>query len=780
MSIPSDRAWRPVYAAATPLLFLSQLLWLGLSLPGCNDGGPEDDDQPSQNPDTDADGDGVTAATDCNDLDPNINPNAPEVCDGADNNCDGQTDENLLTTWYRDQDGDGYGLSSSAIEACTLPTGYSAVAGDCDDVDAGAFPGSTANECSLSKDMNCDGAIGGTLTPGGSVVVDVAPYDVTFHVTLAGAAISSANASSTDYGAIRLRDVVTGNAFKVGDLWDIIQNAPHGDFTAPVLPGTYDILYSVKLNGSNAPDNEESLLQAGLVVDGDQGVSLNLAPVDVQVSVTLGGKSVSNTNTSLDDFGRIALRDTASGEKFPLFDTFDLTTQKPVSSYKARLLPGTYDVIYENQSRGVSWPLNSQAVISYGRAITSNTTLALDVPVVNYTTTLTLAGQSLSKSNTSDLDYGRLDLIDAVNKVTFKLTDAWDAGGQKPAPQDVSPLIPGTYDVSYTSEQTNGSWPVNNDTVLIKALALTKDATQTIDIPSVQASISVTLGGQAISTSNTSGTDYGSIRLRDAANNSFKIIDTYNLASFKPVGSQNFMVIPGTYALLYATKMSGSNWPLNEKVVLKTNQTVAKGTALSVDVLTAHVTCDMTLNGQAVSTANTSASSYGTLDVRDVAGDRFQLCGAWDPLTGSIDVPAAVTVIPGTYDVIYDAALGGASWPGNQEVVVQAGASLRESTVVKPNIQATSGFLGVTIGGRPVNSGNTSALDFGVLEVTRQAEADDTFAALLTYDITTLSASGQAPMAVMAGTYSVTYQPGQSGGDWPNNQDYNIGCFKTP
>jgi hypothetical protein len=55
-------------------------------------------------PCTDADGDGYGSVSsnqcsytgqDCDDADPNVNPGAPEICDGKDNNCNGETDEGL-------------------------------------------------------------------------------------------------------------------------------------------------------------------------------------------------------------------------------------------------------------------------------------------------------------------------------------------------------------------------------------------------------------------------------------------------------------------------------------------------------------------------------------------------------------------------------------------------------------------------------------------------------------------------------------------------------------
>jgi hypothetical protein len=102
--------------------------------------------------------DGYTADdTDCDDTNPDAYPDAEEVCDEADNNCDGIVDEGVTTTFYTDTDGDQYGLADDTTEACALPTGYAADPGDCDDTTADVSP--AVEEVCNAIDDNCDGSI---------------------------------------------------------------------------------------------------------------------------------------------------------------------------------------------------------------------------------------------------------------------------------------------------------------------------------------------------------------------------------------------------------------------------------------------------------------------------------------------------------------------------------------------------------------------------------------------------------------------------------------------
>ncbi len=103
-------------------------------------------------------GDGyVEVAGDCDDSDAEVNPDALEVCNERDDNCDGVVDEGVTTAYFADGDADGYGRLDSTTEACSEPPGYASEGGDCDDTDPAVHPAAT--ETCNRIDDNCDGVV---------------------------------------------------------------------------------------------------------------------------------------------------------------------------------------------------------------------------------------------------------------------------------------------------------------------------------------------------------------------------------------------------------------------------------------------------------------------------------------------------------------------------------------------------------------------------------------------------------------------------------------------
>ncbi len=141
----------------------------------CNGIDDDCDDGVDENAGPDTDGDGMADCVDpdddndtwvdeedCAPLSNLVHPGATEACNGADEDCDGLTDEAGATgceTWYRDTDGDEVGSDAAPAKclcAADPATDYTVqVAGDCDDLVASTYPG--ADELCNAVDDDCNG-----------------------------------------------------------------------------------------------------------------------------------------------------------------------------------------------------------------------------------------------------------------------------------------------------------------------------------------------------------------------------------------------------------------------------------------------------------------------------------------------------------------------------------------------------------------------------------------------------------------------------------------------
>lgn len=106
---------------------------------------------------------GVDNALDCDDQSISINPSGAEVCNGLDDNCNVEVDEGVLSVYYADLDGDGFGNQNEVAFACEIPVGFIDNADDCDDtmllyldLDSDGQGGEVMSACGISSTGDCD------------------------------------------------------------------------------------------------------------------------------------------------------------------------------------------------------------------------------------------------------------------------------------------------------------------------------------------------------------------------------------------------------------------------------------------------------------------------------------------------------------------------------------------------------------------------------------------------------------------------------------------------
>lgn len=129
--------------------------------------------------DMDADGHpvGECGGDDCDDADPTVYEGAEELCDGKDNNCDGNTDE-VAPFWYVDCDGDRFAADTNGtVQQCDEPPPSGGCGWttrrpvgpdttDCRDDNALVFPGQemyqttpiSGEAAATDFDYDCDGS----------------------------------------------------------------------------------------------------------------------------------------------------------------------------------------------------------------------------------------------------------------------------------------------------------------------------------------------------------------------------------------------------------------------------------------------------------------------------------------------------------------------------------------------------------------------------------------------------------------------------------------------
>jgi hypothetical protein len=625
-------------------------------------------------------------------------------------------------------EGDSGGTGFGPDAACDLDCGE----GSCD-IGADGLPACACPEGSVSVGLTCL-----PCTPtSGAADVDIGGVSVSARVL-----IDHEPAPGDDYedGELWLRDDVGGDEVLLG-------NSHDDQLGAMVLPGTYDLVWSVESGGTQVPSNTRAVLGRIQVRDGEIRLGTEgraeltleggVLLVDIPTVVAVGEFLLDGETPPGDGYenATITLVDPASSDAVELGELRD-------GDFSVRVIAGTYQVRYSALVSNGAAPLNHDAILGtidvVGAEVAPEHTI--DVPVATFTGDFLFDGMPAS---TSIYEQGRVVLTDAATGDEIELGKTSDASFSVP-------VIPGSYDVVYShviGQTLPGNTRAHVGTIAIAAA----DPPTDVDIETTTVAGAITVGGGP---APADPGNVGVVTLRGIEGDDEVVLGTTNSGSYAA------LVVAGTYDVFYRQQTSAGGVPLNTNArVSSASVTLPGGSLGDIDVPFVAVSGVVTLDG---ATPPTSEYDDGRIYLRNLETDDSVLLG--NTRMGEIDG----LVVPGTYDVVYVVETAGATVPQNSGAVL--------TTLEVP---AGGGAISVPID-IPVGTLSGAITSFGGAIPGGDADrANLVLEDRTTDDFVFLGpiSAGNFSAPVAAGTYVVWYEMTQTTGQIPANKHAGLACF---
>ncbi len=475
------------------------------------------------------------------------------------------------------------------------------------------------------------------IAPGANRLdINIPSSTVTGAITYNGAALPAMNASDLPDASLTLVAQDTGARQRIAYVrWRYVSGgtyrltADSSSFTTTVLPGTYDLVYergydtsTTYVNTLATGDtfvNGRRVLRTGVVINaGANTLNVDIPSSMLTGSITYNGAALPAMNVSdLPDASlTLVARDTGARQRIAYVrwryvsgGTYRLTADS--GTYTTRLLPGTYDLVYErgydtsttyvNTLATGDTFVNGRRVLRAGVVINPGAnTLNVDIPSSTLTGAITYNGTSLPATNVSDLPDASLTLIaqdtGARQRIAY-VRWRYVSGGTYRLTADsgtyTTQLLPGTYDLVYERGYDTSTTHVNtlaaSDTfvngrrVLRTNVAVTPGMNRLdIDISAQMIGGAVTYNGAALPMNNVSDLPdatlilvardtsarqrIGYVRWRYVSGGSYALTADSSMYSAR--------LLPGTYDLLYERGYDSSTTYVN---TLATNDTFVNG-----------------------------------------------------------------------------------------------------------------------------------------------------------------------------------------------------------
>ena len=110
-----------------------------------------------------------------------------ELCNGIDDDGDGEVDEGVQVDMYVDADGDGWGDAERPVRGCHNDPALATQPGDCNDLNAWVHPDVDSDDCD-GEDSDCDGEVDEDSKPGWSLLTIDAKHDTVYTIDPGSAA----------------------------------------------------------------------------------------------------------------------------------------------------------------------------------------------------------------------------------------------------------------------------------------------------------------------------------------------------------------------------------------------------------------------------------------------------------------------------------------------------------------------------------------------------------------------------------------------------------------
>lgn len=239
-------------------------------------------------------------------------------------------------------------------------------------------------------------------------------------------------AEEYDDANISLRDRITGSEFAIGNTHD-------QSYSVNIIPGRYDVLYSVETPGDGAPHNTGALLM--------ENVDLSASgTLDIPVTSYLVGGDFSWNGAP---FPASEFNDAVIFLDGETTGRLDLGETKLQSFSGVPVLPGAYDVRYQLESAGTV-PWNEWGLV--GQVVVSGNNPSMDINV----TSIELSGTFMHNGAAFpavEFDDGNFYLHTVTGDRAF-LENSHSQSFQKH-------VIPGSYDLYWELETAGGTVPSN-------------------------------------------------------------------------------------------------------------------------------------------------------------------------------------------------------------------------------------------------------------------------------------------------------------------------------